>query len=91
MYVFFLKKIKEYIHEIIIIKIKRLNILNKKKKVALPQWDKPIVNIRRCLAAGNITKCWTICGINSIFICAIDIIFISYCWAVTAPVAVAIT
>lgn len=29
---FFLKKIKEYIHEIIIIKIKRLNILNRKKK-----------------------------------------------------------
>lgn len=91
MYVFFLKKIKEYIHEIIIIKIKRLNILNKKKKVALFQWDKPIVNIRRCLAADNITKCWTICGINSIFICAIDIAFISYCWAVTAPVAVDIT
>ena len=30
-YVCFLKKIKEYIHEIIIIKIKRLNILNRKK------------------------------------------------------------
>lgn len=37
MYVFFLKKIKEYIHEMIIIKIKRLNILNKKKKLVLPQ------------------------------------------------------